>query len=587
MKKVLLAFILIFLSKDYSAHSQTTALEEKSSSISVISQEKIFVHHNTSFLLTGEYLYYKVYCLNNETNNLSDFSKIAYVELVSSDKDLVFRHKIILESGIGQGDYFIPTSVPSGNYKLIAYTQWMRNGEISNFYQNDVSIINPFQEDQVKIISNDSISKIEHKIDIKDNSVTYSHKNELIELNISSKELKNREKVTININSFKNKLAYGNYSISVRKIDSLKIPVRQTAKAFSNASQQKMTSTSIINNPKYLPELRGELFSGKVISKESKKPISNAKVALSIPDENYIFKIANTNQQGIYYFNIGKKYDNENANIQILHENPDKFELILNKHEPLNYDRLEFSKFKITSQEKELILNHSINNQIENAYSREKLDSLKKAPQIIPFYNNKAKNYLLDDFTRFKTLKETFIEIVPEVYSRQKKGSYTFHVRVYNSEIETGLLPLVIIDGNLIQNQNELLDINPNKIKSISIVNKMYVYGSQIFEGIISINTFDGDYTNIPLDDYVKNIKLLKPLANKMYFNQVYGKTNITNRIPDYRRQLLWKPNFKFNKDRGTITFYTSDVKGAFEICLEGFNIEGEPVSLKDIFYVK
>ena len=205
MKKILLAFIIIFLSKDYSAHSQTRALEEKKSSISVISQEKLFVHQNTSFLLTGEYLYYKVYCLNNETNNLSDFSKIAYVEMVGSDKNLVFRHKIILENGIGQGDYFIPTSVPSGNYKLIAYTQWMRNGEISNFYQNDVSIINPFQEDQVKIISNDSISKIKHKIDIKDNSVTYSNKNELIELNINSKELKNREKVTININSFKNK----------------------------------------------------------------------------------------------------------------------------------------------------------------------------------------------------------------------------------------------------------------------------------------------------------------------------------------------------------------------------------------------
>jgi len=587
MKKVLFTLIIIFFSNSYLAKCQTKILGEKNSNTSIISQEKIFVHQNTSFLLTGEYLFYKVYCLNNMTNNLSDFSKIAYVEMVSSDKNLVFRHKIILENGIGQGDYFIPTSVPSGNYKLIAYTKWMRNGEISNFYQNDISIINPFQEDQMVILNNNDISKIEHKVDIKDNLVTYSNKNELIELNISSKNLNNREKVTININSIKNKLAYGNYSISVRKIDSLLIPVRQTAKIFSNANQQKTTSTSILNNPKYLPELRGELFSGKVISKESKKPISNVKVALSIPGKNYIFKIANTNQQGIYYFNIGKEYDNENANIQILHENPDKFELILNQHESINYNSLEFYKFKITSQEKELILNHSINNQIENAYSNEKLDSLKIAPQITSFYNNEAKNYLLDNFTRFKTLKETFLEIVPEVFTRQKKESYTFHVRVYNSEIETGLLPLIIIDGNLIQNQNEILNFKTNKIKSINIVNKMYVYGSQIFEGIISIKTFGGDYTSAFLGDYVKNIKLLKPLANKIYFNQVYEKNNINNRIPDYRRQLLWKPNFRFNKSQETITFYTSDVKGIFEICLEGFNFEGKPVSLKDTFYVK
>ncbi len=47
-----------------------------------IPQETIFIHFNSTLLLTGEYLYYKVYCLNTETNYLSDLSKMAYVELI-------------------------------------------------------------------------------------------------------------------------------------------------------------------------------------------------------------------------------------------------------------------------------------------------------------------------------------------------------------------------------------------------------------------------------------------------------------------------------------------------------------------------
>ncbi|MCK5677420.1 MAG: hypothetical protein KAH72_02965 [Flavobacteriaceae bacterium] len=591
MKKILLALILIFLSKDYSAFSQTIKTDININDFKNIIQEKIFVHQNSSFLLSGEYLFYKVYCLNTDNDNLSNFSKIAYVELIRNDKLLVFKHKIILKNGMGQGDFFIPTSVASGNYKLIAYTQWMRNGDISNFYQNDISIINPFQENQKEILVSDeylNIEKTNSEINLTNNSKSNISKNKIIDLKTNSKTFSNRERVTLNINSLKNNLSNGNYSISVRKIDNLQIPNRHTSITYQNIDLQKTGSTSLTNKSiTYLPELRGELISGKVLSKENHKPIHNAKVALSIPGENYIFKIANTNQEGIFYFNIDNEYDNKNANIQILHNEPDKFILVINQLPTIDYNALEFYNFKITPESEQLVLKHSINNQIENAYSSEKPDSIKSVPQLTPFYNNKAKNYFLDDYTRFKTLRETFIEIIPEVYTRQKKENYTFHVRVYDLEIETGLLPLVIIDGSLIQNQNELQDFNTNKIKSISIVNKMYVYGSQVFEGIISINTFDGDYISTLFGDYVKNIELLKPLSNKIYFNQVYDQNNNLNRIPDFRRQLLWKPSFKFYDNNETITFYTSDVKGEFEICLEGFNIEGKPVSLKSIITVK
>jgi len=532
MKKILF-ILVIFLNFSYLAFSQ------KNIQIANISQERIFVHQNTSFLITGEHLYYKVYCLNNEINNLSNFSKIAYIELINSDRNTVFKHKIILKNGIGNGDYFISTALESGNYKIIAYTQWMRNSDIQNFYQNDISIINPFQENQKSILN----------------------------LLINPKSFANREKATLNIHALMDDISYGNYSISVRKMDDMKTPVRNTSTTYMDSFNSKTSSSSLSNNPiEYLPELRGELLTGSVVLKENSSPANNIKVALSIPGKNYLFKIANTNKKGIYYFNIGEEYDFENANFQILDSDRDKYTLTIGQQLPLDYSGIDFYNFKINPSEKDLILRHSIANQIENAYATKKQDSIKSIKTITPFYSNESTDYILDD---------------------QRNGVMTFHVRIYEKEIESGLSPLVLVDGILIQDQTELLDFDSSKIEKISVVDDMYMYGSKLFEGIISISTFNGDFQSSVSNDAIKNTKLSKPLVSKKYFNQVYNDQSKNNRIPDFRRQLLWIPELKLQKTDTNITFYTSDINGDFEICLEGFTLEGQPVSLRQVITVK
>ena len=71
-----------------------------------IPQEKVFVHYNTSMVLVGERIYYSVYCLEEETNRLSDLSKIAYVELVGANKRTIFKHKNKIRIWIGKRGFF-------------------------------------------------------------------------------------------------------------------------------------------------------------------------------------------------------------------------------------------------------------------------------------------------------------------------------------------------------------------------------------------------------------------------------------------------------------------------------------------------
>jgi predicted glycosyltransferase involved in capsule biosynthesis len=76
------------------------------------------------------------------------------------------------------------------------------------------------------------------------------------------------------------------------------------------------------------------------------------------------------------------------------------------------------------------------------------------------------------------------------------------------------------------------------------------------------------------------------PQVNKKYFKQVYNDSEF-NRIPDFRNQLLWYPNLTLNTNETQISFYTSDVTGDFEICIEGFTERGKPVSEKQFISVK
>ena len=57
--------------------------------------------------------------------------------------------------------------------------------------------------------------------------------------------------------------------------------------------------------------------------------------------------------------------------------------------------------------------------------------------------------------------------------------------------------------------------------------------------------------------------------------------------IPDYRYQLLWKPDLNLNEGEMSIEFFTSDITGDFEISLEGYTNNGIPVSLRKFITVE
>jgi len=551
---------------------------EETKKIPVSTNETVYIHTNALTFVSGEMLLYKLYCLNPSDNTTSSISKIAYVELVGTDKENVFHHKLFLENGTAQGDFFIPGTLKTGNYKLVGYTNWMLNKTNAKSFESDIFIINPYQS----IAGNnpdasDSVGAIPET-----NAQPVHNSQADFSLDLNRKTYATREKVEFRVKTLLPN-AKGHYSLSVRKISDLPEKTLQTAQTFANSEP-----TSTMAENAILPELRGEMISGTIVSKNTASKVGNVTVALSVPGKSFGFKSVKTNASGKFIFNLDKAYYTPDIIIQVMDERRNDYTVSIDK--PIDYDHSQLafpSDINLKKNLKNAITERAIASQVENAYYGKKTDSITKENVNALFFDPLAKDYILDDFTRFPKLEETIVEIVKEMSFTKNDGKYAIHLRDIYAQVHTSEPSLVLVDGLLIQDINELFDYDTRNFYKVTIVPGGYYYGSNYFDGIVNFVTKNNDFVSKSKGDYMIKADVLRPLNKKTYYNQDYSDKSKYERIPDYRYQLLWQPELTLSDAENGISFFTSDVSGKFEIVLEGFTEKGIPVSLSDVIEVK
>ena len=336
-----------------------------------------------------------------------------------------------------------------------------------------------------------------------------------------------------------------------------------------------------------LPELRGEVVSGTILDKESQQPVENIRISLSLPGDQYLFNVATSNSEGKFRFIVNREYDNTKAALQVLSQDWDRYQINMDEYGK-EYENLEFAGFKLSKSMKDYILRKSIHNQIENVYREARSDSMVPAQHVTPFYRNFTEVYNLDDYTRFNSIPETIIEVVDQVSIRKLDDvERVFEVRPKEGFTDLSLLPIVFVDGLFIRKHEDIMGYSAKKIKSIKFSRDKILLGSQMFQGVVSLETIEGDFYSDFYTPHIVSLDLFKPQPRKQYHVQEYNGSMNQERIPDFRHQLFWEPNLDLSGGSKEITFYTSDVPGVYELVLEGFTSNGNPVSVKEKLVVE
>jgi len=573
VKHLIVLFVLI--STQFSSAQQTISLDET-----------VFIHTNSTTFVSGETLLFKLYCLKSTDKTPSNISKVAYVELVDNNKKSVFKTKVSLENSVGQGDYFIATTLKTGNYKLIGYTNWMLNKPVSELFQLDINIVNPYKTTEKSTTENALVSNT--TTSATNSSTETVAKNENVKLNLNKKTFSNRELVDLKIESSNTVFADGNYSLSVRKLDNIPSKSQISAADFANKSSYPVLLDLQNKSQKIvLPELRGETISGKITAQNNTDKVADISVGLSIPGKSFAFKVVKTDAEGNFIFNINKTYYTSEITVQIIDEKAINYNLTVNNAPEIEYSKLSYEQNATLSYViKESLLDRSVSSQVENAYYHKKVDNIEKTPTLETFYYPLAKEYVLDDYTRFKTLKETMTEVVTEVYHKQIGDKTYLHVTDPSVFPQLPDPALVLVDGLYLENQNDLMNYNMKNVYKIDLIVGRYYVGSKSFNGLINFTTFDKDFKSTQKANYIERPVVLRPQPKKLYNKIEYTNSSDNARIPDFRNQLFWNPEVALN-NKNNNSFYTSDLSGTFEVRLEGFAKNGSPVSLKEIIEVK
>ncbi|RZK50850.1 MAG: TonB-dependent receptor [Pedobacter sp.] len=105
--------------------------------------EKVHLHLDKTHYNMGEHIWFKAIVTDFETLAPTTQSEVLYVELFN-EKDTLSNQAIIrLNHGLGHGQFFLPDSLQEGNYRIRAYTQWMKNAGPEYFFSKSIKVLSP------------------------------------------------------------------------------------------------------------------------------------------------------------------------------------------------------------------------------------------------------------------------------------------------------------------------------------------------------------------------------------------------------------------------------------------------------------
>lgn len=543
------------------------------SNLQAENRERVYLQTDKQLYLVGESMWLKLTTTTQDGIPMV-LSKVGYVELLD-DKEVYQQEKIEIKGCIGSGRIEIPVDLPTGTYRLIAYTRYMLNEEASVFFEKQIGIVNPYQ-------------KITLRKTNEEGQPTHS---------ISDQTVKN----TVSLSTDK-----ANYSvrasgiISLRNIPedvvSLSVSVTGTDLVAFNVSSgivdwinqlRKIANASFSGT--ILPEYEGHIISGKIIDVETGHPVVNKDVVplLAVPGSDISLFGGKMDDEGNVSFVTGRM--NGSSQVATAVSNPinDKQYRIDLQSPFVSHSSKSLEKLEIKPEYQESILKRSVGLQSLYAYSPEKLNQF---IPISPFFQWKPDNsYVLEHYNRFSTMEDVVTEIVAFLKYRRIAGRRIFAI---SSEDGVGYAmgnTLVLIDGVPVMDHESIFTYNPEHVKQIDLYRSKFVFAGTYYNGMANFQTIKNDLADYKFDASTQLLNYKSPQPPAYFYAPDYQKAAVkAARLPDFRHTLLWNPDVKTNGEQSIdIPFVTSDYTGEFIVKIEGLTVAGKLVFAECKFTVE
>ena len=488
--------------------------------------ERTYVCTDRHSYVAGEDVFCSVFCFDGGSGSLSDFSSVAYVELISPEGSAV-RVKMALQDGRGAGRLRLPSTLPTGNYRLIAYTALNRNEEDMDYFRGSrvISVYNTLsasRQDSVVPDGDAATAAVEGK----DRPYgTAAPAGLVMEQRGDSLFLRNSGTECLD------------FCLSLSISDALPDPEGPGLADFLEARSGDRT-TLRTDAKLSIPEYEGEIVSIRVPAM-----YSGVTAVLSGPGLRNDIYSSTVDSTGLVSFYTGNIYGDRDLVFELNSRDVnDDFSLeVLSPFASPELDRDGVPELHLNGSVAEDLKRRSVAMQISRHFGiDEYMDSLQLRPDLL-FKGGAMTVYEMDDYTRFPTMRETIVEYVREVHIRRQDGEPVLKVvpgksfESYSSML--GGNALVLVDGVPVSEHGRVLDLNPALLRRICIYPYDVSTGSCIYSGVVNFISFRGDMAGLQFPGRVRILDF-----HGVTFPVTVGAAEEDSLSPDYRYTRIWQP---------------------------------------------
>jgi hypothetical protein len=103
-------------------------------------EDRLYVQMDKPMYSPGETMWLSVFVRNGQTLKASKKSDIVHVELISPKGTVEKTINIVATNGVAAGDFQLDEEALGGQYKVRAYTNWMKNEGVDNKFEKDITV---------------------------------------------------------------------------------------------------------------------------------------------------------------------------------------------------------------------------------------------------------------------------------------------------------------------------------------------------------------------------------------------------------------------------------------------------------------
>lgn len=497
--------------------------------------ERTYVCTDRHSYVAGEDVFCSVFCFDGGSGSLSDFSSVAYVELISPEGSAV-RVKMALQDGRGAGRLRLPSTLPTGNYRLIAYTALNRNEEDMDYFRGSrvISVYNTLSASRQESVVLDAASAAVAGKDHSYGAAVEGKGRPYGAAAPAGLELEQRGDSLFLRNSGTECL---DFCLSLSISDALPDPEGPGLADFLEARSGDRT-TLRTDAKLSIPEYEGEIVSIRVPAM-----YSGVTAVLSGPGLRNDIYSSTVDSTGLVSFYTGNIYGDRDLVFELNSRDVnDDFSLeVLSPFASPELDRDGVPELHLNGSVAEDLKRRSVAMQISRHFGiDEYMDSLQLRPDLL-FKGGAMTVYEMDDYTRFPTMRETIVEYVREVHIRRQDGEPVLKIvpgksfESYSSML--GGNALVLVDGVPVSEHGRVLDLNPALLRRICIYPYDVSTGSCIYSGVVNFISFRGDMAGLQFPGRVRILDF-----HGVTFPVTVGAAKEDSLSPDYRYTRIWQP---------------------------------------------